>query len=67
MGKECYLPKVNPETGNVESTKIIQLGISLDDRLVDGLYFSHVLKTSKRLFADVSKLEQPLREEEIRA
>ncbi|GHV04315.1 hypothetical protein FACS189485_09430 [Spirochaetia bacterium] len=67
MGKECYLPKVNPETGNVESTKIIQLGISLDGRLVDGLYFSHVLKTSKRLFADVSKLELPLREDEIRA
>jgi hypothetical protein len=42
MGKECYVPKVNPETGNVESTKIIQLGISMDERFVDGIYFSHM-------------------------
>lgn len=33
MGKERYLPKVNPETGTVESTKILQLGISMDERL----------------------------------
>jgi hypothetical protein len=65
MGKECYLPKVNPKTGNIENTKIVQLGISLDGRLVDGLYFSHVLKSGKRFFADASVLERPLREDEI--
>ncbi|GHT78147.1 hypothetical protein FACS1894130_04260 [Spirochaetia bacterium] len=65
MGKECYLPKVNPATGNIESTKIIQMGISLDDRTVDGLYLSHVLKTGRRLLADPSVLERPLRDDEI--
>ncbi|GHV15979.1 hypothetical protein FACS189493_0880 [Spirochaetia bacterium] len=65
MGKERYLPKVNPETGTVESTKILQLGISMDERFVDGVCFSHMLKTANRFFADPSKLEQPLREDEI--
>jgi hypothetical protein len=65
MGKECYVPKVNPETGKVESTKILQLGISMDERFVDGLCFSYMLKTGKRFFADLSKLESPLREDEI--
>lgn len=65
MGKEAYLPKVNPATGNVESTKTIQLGITVDERCVDGLCFTHVVKTSRRIFADLSILERPLREDEI--
>jgi pyruvate/2-oxoglutarate dehydrogenase complex dihydrolipoamide acyltransferase (E2) component len=64
MGKETYLPKVNAG-GAVESKKIIQLGITVDERCVDGLCFTHVVKSSKRYFADLSILEQPLREDEI--
>jgi hypothetical protein len=65
MGKESYMPKVNPETGNIESTKIIQMGISMDGRTLDGQYFSYVLKTARHLFANPSLLENPLREDEI--
>ncbi|GHV75807.1 hypothetical protein AGMMS49942_06280 [Spirochaetia bacterium] len=67
LGKEGYEAKVNPKTGNIESTKIIQMGIALDGRTIDGLYFSHVLKSGKRLLADPALLERPLREDEIKA
>jgi hypothetical protein len=63
LGKESYVPKVNPKTGIVDSTKIFQLGISMDERFVDGVCFSHMLKTARRFFADLSKLEEPLGEE----
>jgi hypothetical protein len=65
MGKESYMPKVNPGTGAIENVKIIKMGISVDERCVDGLYFSHMLKTAKRIFADLPILERPLREDEI--
>jgi hypothetical protein len=65
MGKERYTPRINPDTGTVENTKIIQMGISMDARFVDGVCFSQVLKTSKRIFANLSILEHPLREDEI--
>jgi hypothetical protein len=60
LGKEYYLPKENPETGNIENTKIFQLGISMEERYVDGVCFSHMLKTARRFFADLTKLESPL-------
>jgi pyruvate/2-oxoglutarate dehydrogenase complex dihydrolipoamide acyltransferase (E2) component len=66
MGKESYMPKVNPKTGAVESTKIIQMGISTDGRTLDGQYFSYVLKAARHLFANPSLLEIPLRDDEIK-
>jgi pyruvate/2-oxoglutarate dehydrogenase complex dihydrolipoamide acyltransferase (E2) component len=65
LGKEYYFPKVDPVTGNIVRTKILQMGISMDERFVDGVCFSHVLKTGKRIFADPTILERPLREDEI--
>lgn len=67
LGKETYEPKVNPETGTIEIAKIVKMGISMDDRLLDGLAFSHILKSAKRMFADPAILERPLREDEIQA
>jgi pyruvate/2-oxoglutarate dehydrogenase complex dihydrolipoamide acyltransferase (E2) component len=52
-------PKVNPETGTIEIAKIVKIGITMDERYLDGLSFSHILKPGKRMFADPAILERP--------
>ncbi|MCL2255707.1 MAG: 2-oxo acid dehydrogenase subunit E2 [Firmicutes bacterium] len=65
MGKEQTLPVVN-EKNEIIPDKRLQLGISVDDRCVDGLYFSFMLKAAKRIVNNMSILERPPHDHEIR-
>ena len=65
LGKEHLRPIVDEETHKIEAKKIFELGISVDDRVVDGLYYSHMIKGVHRITADLTQLEQPLHEDEI--
>jgi hypothetical protein len=65
LGKERYLPTVNKETNQVESVKMLEMGISMDERFVDGLYYSRTLKLIRTYFNNLSLLEIPLEEKEI--
>ena len=65
MGKEHYDAMVNPEDGSVYAGKIIELGVSMDERFVDGLYYRHMVKGVSRIMQDLSTLEEPLTPEQI--
>jgi len=65
LGKEHLHPIVDEDTGGFKVDKIFEMGISVDDRYVDGLYYSHMIKGVKRIIADLSQLEQPLIDDDI--
>ncbi|MDR2867274.1 MAG: hypothetical protein LBV55_01240 [Acholeplasmatales bacterium] len=65
LGKEVILPRVNKETNQVEAIKMLEMGISMDERFVDGLYYSRTLKLIRTYFTNLSLLEQPLDSSEI--
>lgn len=65
MGKEKMVPVVDNKTGEVRPEKILHIGISEDERFIDGLYFSRVLKNIKRMSQNLTCLEAPLKEDEI--
>ena len=64
MGKEKTIPMVNSD-GKVVPTKVLPMGISMDERYIDGYYYSKVLKTIKRMLANPEILDKPLSDDEI--
>lgn len=65
VGKEKIIPHINSNTNQIEPTKILKLGISIDERYADGLYYSNALKKMKEYFRNPHLLEKPLEESEI--
>ncbi|MDR0975743.1 MAG: 2-oxo acid dehydrogenase subunit E2 [Christensenellaceae bacterium] len=65
MGKEKLVPYVNQQTGEITAEKIIELGVTLDDRVCDGLYNSRVLRTLKRILDNPACLEERVNEKDI--
>ena len=65
LGKEKMQAVVDEQTGEIVKKKVAHLGVSIDERPADGLYYSHMIKCVKRFTADLSYLEQPLQESEI--
>ncbi len=63
MGKEKEAPVV--EDGKVKVGKIMNLGISMDERGCDGFYFCRSLRVWNDMFLDPSILERPFTEEDI--
>lgn len=51
--------------GNVVPKKILECGVSEDERFSDGLYFNRMLKTVYRLLENLDVMERPLTEDEI--
>ncbi|MDR0462313.1 MAG: hypothetical protein LBG88_03205 [Christensenellaceae bacterium] len=57
MGKEQLKPVVDAKTGQTKSEKVIELGITEDERFIDGLTYSHVMKSFERIISNLSVLE----------
>lgn len=64
MGMPKMEAVVNDD-GQVVPRKMIQMGVAVDDRVLDGLYFSRSIKGFMRWCSDPSILENPLEEHEI--
>lgn len=65
MGKEKWLPMVDQITHEIKAEKILELGISADERYLDGLYYSNFLRTMQKVIDNFSCLERPPLDDEI--
>ncbi|MBO7148480.1 MAG: 2-oxo acid dehydrogenase subunit E2 [Clostridia bacterium] len=50
------------ENGNVEIKDALELGMTIDERIADGLYFINSIKILKKLLSDPELLERPINE-----
>ena len=57
MGKERYLPVVDGKD-HITIKKMLQLGLTTDERICDGLYFARAVRYLKKLLAHPDMLEQ---------
>lgn len=67
MSKEKIMPIADQRTKELKAEKILEIGISMDERFADGLYYSHMIRTSHHIFENLSCLERPPKENEIKA
>lgn len=51
------------ENGNVEMRESIDLGLTIDERIADGYYYSRTVKLLRTLLEHPELLEKPLTEE----
>lgn len=58
MGKERYMPVV-VDKNRIEIKKIMRLGIVVDERICDGLYFARATKMMKKFIHSPQLMEQP--------
>ncbi|GHV78983.1 hypothetical protein AGMMS49944_07740 [Spirochaetia bacterium] len=65
IGKETLESRLDDESNVVKMQKIIRMGITIDSRCIDGLYYSRFLRTCRRLMRDLTLLEKPLDEGDI--
>jgi hypothetical protein len=66
MGKEKLRAVVDPKTLEIRPEKVIELGITEDERFIDGLTYSHVIKTIERIMENLSVLERAPEDDEVR-
>ena len=57
MGKERYIPIVDNKE-HITIKKMMQLGLTTDERICDGLYFARAVRYMKKLLAHPEVLEQ---------
>lgn len=57
MGKERYIPIVDNKE-HITIKKMMQLGLTTDERICDGLYFARAVRYMKKLLAHPEILEQ---------
>jgi pyruvate/2-oxoglutarate dehydrogenase complex dihydrolipoamide acyltransferase (E2) component len=57
MGKERYIPIVDNKE-HITIKKMMQLGLTTDERICDGLYFARAVRYMKKLLAHPEMLEQ---------
>ncbi len=60
LGKEVTKPVADLQTDGTRNAKTLQLGITLDERICDGLYYAKSLKVLKANLLEPSKLKTPL-------
>lgn len=72
MGKEVVKPVTDAETDGVRNAKMLQLGLTLDERICDGLYYAKSLKYLRRHLLEPEGLkeqytvERPLTKKELK-
>lgn len=66
MGKEKYEAVVD-EDKNIVAKKVMQVGVSTDERICDGLYFGNSLRLFRRFMSDPTLLEEEYHDEKIDA
>lgn len=60
---EIHKEMMIDENGNLETRDVINLGVTLDERIADGFYFARSLKLIKHLFKNPELLDKTLGEE----
>ncbi|MCL1901923.1 MAG: hypothetical protein FWG51_05975, partial [Firmicutes bacterium] len=65
MGKEKLVPVADQITGEIKVEKLVELGISMDERFTDGLYYSNFLRAYTHIINNLSTLERPPLDSEI--
>lgn len=58
LGKDVMRPIVDPKTNEIRAERVCDLGISEDERFVDGLTFTHMIRTVDRIMDNISVLEE---------
>ena len=58
LGKEHMEPVVNEQTKELESGKVLRLGIVIDERICDGFYYAKSIKLIKKLLQNPELLEE---------
>lgn len=58
MGKEVVKPVANKDGEGTYNAKILQFGITIDERICDGLYYARSIKKIKYYLKNLSILEQ---------
>lgn len=66
MGKEKYMPIVDDDK-NIVPRKMMRVGISVDERICDGLYFGKSFHLMKRILANPSMLEEEYHDAKVDA
>ena len=59
MGKERYIPVVDGKE-HITIKKMLQLGLTTDERICDGLYFARAVRYMKKLLAHPEMLENEI-------
>lgn len=60
---EYHMAPFYDEKGNVEMRQVLDLGITLDERIADGYYYSKTIKLLKHLLAHPELLDLPVTQE----
>lgn len=61
IGKEEMLPCVNKETNSLEVGKVLKIGLTVDERICDGLYYARGIKLATRYILNPNLLiDRPL-------
>ena len=62
IGEKHQEPFFDPVTGTYELRTAVDLGLTIDERIADGLYFGQAVKLLRELLAHPELLERPLME-----
>lgn len=65
LGKVQYVP-VSDRDGNIRTEKIMELGLSLDERIADGLYYGNSVRLLTKYLENPEVLKQSIAEEEVK-
>ena len=65
LGKVNYVP-VSDRVGNIHTEKIMDLGLSLDERVADGLYYGNSVRLLLKYLENPEALKQSLAEVEVK-
>ena len=65
LGKVEYVP-VSDRDGNIRTEKIMELGLSLDERVADGLYYGNSVRLLTKYLDNPEVLKQSIAEEEVK-
>lgn len=65
LGKVNYVP-VSDRDGNIHTEKIMDLGLSLDERVADGLYYGNSVRLLTKYLDNPELLKQSLSEVELK-
>jgi len=65
LGKEKLVPVVDQKTGEIKAERVVTLGVSEDERFMDGLYLTNMYRSALRIFGNLSVLERAPTDNEI--
>ena len=62
IGEKSLLPVFQPD-GSYEMHEMLDLGLTIDERLADGYYYSKTIKLLRKLLENPELLETPANQE----